>query len=387
MDRRRSTFIVPEIYEATMNPEHWDYVATMIAKLTHSKSACLFYKSKEIGLVYRIGNFGMPDNSGLAFDCSEGCLVDILTEKSSGTTDGEPVCIQVYPGIKGGLSKDSDFYKNWAKPNDIFYVGGARFFHSKTHEAGIAIFRDKASDPWEEGELRVINEVIPHLRRALNIYAEFSRLRMKRDALLNGLDSLVVGLILYDKNALPLYINPTAKSIINKHPGLKLQNDKLVLIDKEEGRRLQQAITDIAEIDSEDSLRQSVSIGINNPGMESPLPLLVTAIQTGMIIPELDYEGARVAVFLGDPYLEQPISADHLISVYSLTKSEAQVAISLTNGHSIDEIANLSNHSVHTIRSQLKSIFRKTSVSRQSELIKLLLSGPFAYRRRSTRAS
>lgn len=370
-----------------MNPDHWDYVVTMIAKLTRSKSACLFYKSKAIGLVYRIGNFKMPDNSGLAFDCSDDSLVDILAGNSPATIDDELVCIQTSPGKKGGLFYSSEFYKNWAKPNGIFHIGGARFFDSETHEAGIAIFRDKASGSWEEGELRVINEVIPHLRRALNIYAEFSRLRMKRDALLNGLDSLVVGLILYDKNALPLYINPTAKSIIRKHPGLKLHNDRLVLIDSEETGKLQQAIADIAEIDSDDSLRQSVSIGVNHPGMETPLPLLITAIQTGMIMPELDYEGARVAVYLGDPYLEQPISADHLISVYSLTKSEAQVAISVTNGHSIDEIANQSNHSVHTIRSQLKSIFRKTSVSRQSELVKLLLTGPFAYRKRSERVS
>ncbi len=46
MDRRRSSHIVPEIYEATIDPNHWDYVVTMIAKLTQSKSACLYYKNK-----------------------------------------------------------------------------------------------------------------------------------------------------------------------------------------------------------------------------------------------------------------------------------------------------------------------------------------------------
>ena len=50
---------------------------------------------------------------------------------------------------------------------------------------------------------------------------------------------------------------------------------------------------------------------------------------------------------------------------------------------SIEAIAKTSNHSPHTIRSQLKSTFKKTGVSRQSELIKLLLTGPFAHRRRS----
>ena len=108
---------------------------------------------------------------------------------------------------------------------------------------------------------------------------------------------------------------------------------------------------------------------------DPPLPLLVTPMHAHLITSDLDYEGAKVAVFLSDPNLQQPISIDSLVSVYNLTPSEAQVAISLANGHSIDEIANASHHSAHTIRSQLKSVFRKTGVSRQSELIKLLAPG------------
>ena len=106
-------------------------------------------------------------------------------------------------------------------------------------------------------------------------------------------------------------------------------------------------------------------------------------MHTHLLTSDLDYEGAKVAVFLSDPNLQQPISVSNLVSVYGLTPSEAQVAISIANGRSIDDIAKISNHSVHTIRSQLKSTFKKTGVSRQSELIKLLLTGPFAHRRRS----
>ena len=102
-----------------------------------------------------------------------------------------------------------------------------------------------------------------------------------------------------------------------------------------------------------------------------------------LIPSEFDYEGAKVAVFISDPDLKHPISVDSLVSVYGLTRSEAQVAISLVNGHKIEEIAKSSNHSAHTIRSQLKSVFRKVGVSRQSDLVKMLLTGPLAQRRKS----
>ena len=195
----------------------------------------------------------------------------------------------------------------------------------------------------------------------------------------------MIGLILYDRNAKVVYINPTARAIIEQHPALLFEEGDLLLINPEEERHLRQTILHTASIDPDDSWKQSVAIGVTHPDVESPLPLLVTPMHAHLITSDLDYEGARVAVFLSDPNLQQPISIDNLVSVYGLTPSEAQVAISLANGHSIDEIANASHHSAHTIRSQLKSVFRKTGVSRQSELIKLLLTGPFAQRRRSTK--
>jgi len=310
-------------------------------------------------------------------------LDDMFHNKAAAAPKDEVVCTQFFPGSNGVLVNNSDFYLDWMKPNNIYHVGGAQFADSETHRAGIAILRDEDSGEWAEGDLRVIDEILPHLRRALNIHSEFTHLRLKQDALLKGLDRLVIGLILYDRNAKPVYINPTAEAIIEAHPALLLQDGDLILTDPEAEKNLRKTITDTADIDPDDSWKQSVAIGITHPDVEAPLPILVTPMHANLITSDMDYDGAKVAVFISDPNLQQPISVDALVSVYGLTPSEAQVSISLANGHSIDEIATISCHSTHTIRSQLKSVFRKTGVSRQSELIKMLLTGPFAQRRRS----
>ena len=383
MDRRRSSHIVPEIYEATINPNHWDYVVTMIAKLTRSTSACLYYKNKEMDIASTIAQFGLPQGERMSFNDQCDTLDNMFCSKQGGTAD-EPVCTQFFPGSNGVMQNDSELYVDWMKPHGIYHVGGAQFVDTASHKAGIAILRDEKAGVWTDGDLRVIDEILPHLRRALVIHSEFTFLRLKQDALLKGLDRLVIGLILYDSNAQPVYINPTALAIIDSHPGMQLQDGGLYLTNVEDERNLRKTIIDTAAIDPEDSWKQSVAIGITHPDVEAPLPLLVTPMHANLITSDLDYDGAKVAMFLSDPNLQQPISVDNLVSVYSLTPSEAQVAISLANGHSIDEIAVSSNHSAHTIRSQLKSVFRKTGVSRQSELIKLLLTGPFAQRRRSS---
>ena len=383
MDRRRSSHIVPEIYEATIDPNHWDYVVTMIAKLTQSKSACLYYKNKDMDIASTIAQYGLPDSERLNFRDQCDSLDDMFSARGSNSSK-EMTCTQFYPGSNGVMPNDAELYLQWMKPNGIYHVGGAQFVDTDTHRAGIAILRDKEAGEWSDGELRVVDEVLPHLRRALNIYSEFTHLRLKQDALLKGLDRLVIGLILYDHNAQPVYINPTAKAIIEQHPALQLVNGDLLLTNPEDEKALRKTIVDTAHIDPDDSWKQSVAIGITHPDVESPLPILVTPMHAHLITSDLDYDGAKVAVFLSDPNLQQPISVDSLVSVYSLTPSEAQVSIRIANGHSIDEIAKQSNHSTHTIRSQLKSVFRKTGVSRQSELIKLLLTGPFAQRRRSS---
>lgn len=147
--------------------------------------------------------------------------------------------------------------------------------------------------------------------------------------------------------------------------------------------KLRQSILDTAKIDPDDSWKQSIAIGITHPEAKAPLPLLVTSMHANLMTSDLDYGGAKVAVFLTDPNLQQPISIDALVSVYGLTPSEAQVSISLANGQSIGEIAKTTCHSIHTLRTHLKAVYRKTRVSSQKELIKLLLTGPFAQRRRS----
>ena len=383
MDRRRSSTLISEIYEATVNTGHWDYVLEMIARLTESKSACLYYQDKDLGIANTVAQLGCP--ADLMPDYKRQCAtLDSLFDEALTGSETEDILYQVLSRDgDNAIDIESDFYKNWLKPQGAYHLGRVQFLDNNAHKASIAILRDRVAGVWHEGDIRIIHEIVPHLRRALDIHAEFSRLRMQQDALMKGLDRLVIGLILYDRNAHAVYINPTAKAIIRSHPALTLNDGELILNATDENENLHQTILDTARVDPEDSWKQSVAIGITHPDVVAPLPLLVTPMHAHRLTSELSYEGASAAVFLSDPNLQQPISVPNLVSVYGLSPSEAQVAISMANGHSIEEIANSSNHSVHTIRSQLKSIFRKTGVTRQSELIKLLLTGPFAHRRRS----
>jgi DNA-binding CsgD family transcriptional regulator len=60
---------------------------------------------------------------------------------------------------------------------------------------------------------------------------------------------------------------------------------------------------------------------------------------------------------------------------YGLTPAEARLAVTLVEGKTLEEAVQLLDITVHTARTQLRSVFAKTETHRQPELIALLLCG------------
>lgn len=61
----------------------------------------------------------------------------------------------------------------------------------------------------------------------------------------------------------------------------------------------------------------------------------------------------------------------HIQQKFSLTNSELDIAKRLVSGEKISEIAEVLNKSIWTVKPRCKSLFSKTSLRSQSELIKV----------------
>jgi DNA-binding CsgD family transcriptional regulator len=66
---------------------------------------------------------------------------------------------------------------------------------------------------------------------------------------------------------------------------------------------------------------------------------------------------------------ESSLASDFLVEMFGLTSREAQIAGMVANGKSVSTIAHEGNVTKGTVRVQLKSIFRKTGVKGQGDLI------------------
>ena len=61
--------------------------------------------------------------------------------------------------------------------------------------------------------------------------------------------------------------------------------------------------------------------------------------------------------------------------LYGLTEAEARVAAALTLGETVEQIAAAHGVRTSTVRAQVRSVFEKTGVHRQADLVRLALSG------------
>lgn len=68
-----------------------------------------------------------------------------------------------------------------------------------------------------------------------------------------------------------------------------------------------------------------------------------------------------------------------LVALFDLTPTEARVASLLVEGKSVEAIARMQGVATNTIRMQLKSVFHKTGVHRQAQLVSLLAQKPLAW--------
>src|SRR5207244_1495094 len=77
-----------------------------------------------------------------------------------------------------------------------------------------------------------------------------------------------------------------------------------------------------------------------------------------------------VAVFIRDPESSTDVQGEFLRQLFDLSPAEAEVARQLALGLSLDEAASLLHIRRNTARAHLRSIFSKSGITRQADLVR-----------------
>lgn len=185
-------------------------------------------------------------------------------------------------------------------------------------------------------------------------------------------DLFPVALIMAGWDARIRILNERARTLLAEHDALFVDAEGRLKLAHADSNR--QFIATMRQIEA--GADTDCALSAPRPSGLAPLSILVTPVGHG----EQNRPGG-VALFIAAPESPLDIAPATLEGLYGLTLAEARLVIALVSGQKLDDVAQASGTSLHTLRNHLKAVFRKTGANRQAELVKLVLTGPAVFRK------
>ena len=183
---------------------------------------------------------------------------------------------------------------------------------------------------------------------------------------------LMVGVVVLDKDSQVIERNHAANLILNMQDGLRIVGNHLEAGYANDNRKLQGLIKDALTHNKDSQVTLIEALSISRPSGKLSWGVVVQSIS-----PDQWTEGKQrpaVAVFVRDTEGQSQPPLRLAQQLFQLTPAETMLAIQLANGLSLEEAATELNIRRNTARAHLRSIFSKTGVRRQTELVRIFLN-------------
>ncbi|MBM3103981.1 helix-turn-helix transcriptional regulator [Pseudomonas sp. V1] len=265
------------------------------------------------------------------------------------------------------------YFKMYCSQQNVYHVMGADISTPDGGKLRFRITRPKSSPNFCAKERALCSMFVPHLRRALNIHNLLDRSESLSELYAQAISRLSVATLVLDECGSVLRVNPVAQSILASGDGLKLVGGRLEATYPSDNRELQRLIRAAF---AEGTAKSADAMSVSRPSGQVNLGLVVEPI------PSLDWADEKgkpaALVYIRDAASKSLASDVVTKQLFNLTKAETALAMELANGLSLEEAAESLNIRRNTARAHLRSIFSKTGVRRQTELVRILLNSVVA---------
>lgn len=266
----------------------------------------------------------------------------------------------------------TEYYNDFGRKNGLYWAAYGSIANSPDNVSTLSVARARKDPPLDGDAVELMGFLLPHLKRVLKIHRAMEALRSSANIGLAALDAIEVGLITVNGKGEPVLMNTRADGILRKADGVCLA-----------GRRLSASNPSMtSKFDS--LIRRTAATGAGQ-GFDAggamlldrrkghPLRVSVVPFHSSHMLTEV---GASALVFIDDPD-ERPASRSAILSaLYHLTPAECRLADLFASGLGLTAVSDQMRITRGTVRFMLKSIFAKTGMHRQSELMRLLMRLP-----------
>lgn len=253
-------------------------------------------------------------------------------------------------------------YEWYGKHGLRYFVAGSAGF-TQQFQAYFSLQRSRRQGHVDNEDVELFEMVRPHLAQAVAIADSLDTLSAHRrfsDAMLDALPHAIFGL---DANGFVLFANASADKLLARGDCLRCEAGRLITVVSSHQHQLDALITN--------ALTGAPGGAMRAGRRDGRLPCAVRV--SPIVVDEAErFLRPAVLVVVSDPVASPAIDEDALRTLFDLTPAEIRTAAALLDGHSVQSAAQLLGISGETVRSHLKSVFRKVGVSRQQDLVRIL---------------
>lgn len=268
----------------------------------------------------------------------------------------------------------SRFFREWLDPQDIRCVAGCIVQREGQWCTELFVQRGPEHPLFSGLDMHELNALLPHLEQAIFLRQKFVALQVEQNFLCASFDMVARPVFFFDEQCRVSYLNCSAEQFLAANPTLSIEDGHLIVADPRASRVFRFAVGAAIQISRSDASSLTTVVRLPRSG-RLPLVLMISPLRLNTAVGL----NAGALVFGFDPEATSEMSAATVRKLFELTDAEAALAVALCSGRTLDEIATQRNVTLHTIKSQLKTLFAKTGTSRQAELVAKLLGSPAGF--------
>lgn len=359
--------VVEELYAGTLDNAAWDRAILGIADLVRASGAYLLAFCPTSGALLRYENHRLDPQLMVDYQ-RHWTYEDIRREYFLDYPTCVPVTEQMLPMDNRWHS--TAILNEFLTPADVPHFMPAWLRNSPEKAVALSFQGTRKRGPFEAQDLEIYRRILPHVSRALEIRDRLERAQINGATLPAALEAIRFGVIVLDSTGKLLESNNMAQAILRATgQGIRRKSDGTLWLREPAGTQLRGWIsTGIPP-------RQSID-GLLHVSRENapPLSILVTPlpkVQASWITPD-----PRWLLLIFNPDMRALADAPLIAKDLGISAREAELSALLLAGENLQAIARRFGVSQHTVRTQLKSIYNKTGIRSQSELVRRIALGP-----------
>ena len=354
---------IEEIYDAATDDECLERLAVSLAESLGARSGVVHWRSlsTETGGLSISSHFSdeqMAEYDRSFADC------DIWAEAFAANGSANRVWNSEQL-VSSRAYERSRIYNDWIRPmgDDSFYCLGAGI-RTESLIADIGFHRARSQPGFDDASVGQLNQCLGHLQRMMTIRSRVQAAEQAQASAAGALDALGYGLFSLSPDGRVLHCNLAAEAILERGDGLVLKAGRLVAAAAPDQKALSGAFDRaLAPAQAEAS---ALRIARRDGGHYE---VSVVSVHAGMA-------GRQLLVTITDPAGKDASLAARLRTLYGLSASEAEVAVRISEGASLAQLAEERRVAIGTIRNQTKAVAEKLGCGRQAEIVALVKSLP-----------